>query len=152
MICPYCHSKNIMVVDSRDVDEKTVRRRRACSNCSKRFTTYEKIEMSNIMVIKKEDKREQFDKNKIINGMIKACEKRPVSSERINAMADRIESKIRKNGINEIKSSKIGDMVMLELLKADPVAYIRFASVYRQFDSPAEFTKVIEIFKSKDKK
>ena len=148
MICPYCRSKDIMVVDSRDVDEKSVRRRRACASCGKRFTTYERMESAGVLVVKRDSRREQFDRNKIVGGIARACEKRPVSAEKIDWIADRVELKIRDIGTNEVASGKIGDLVMTELLKVDSVAYIRFASVYKQFDSPSEFVKVISILKS----
>ena len=148
MICPYCRSKDIMVVDSRDVDEKSVRRRRACASCGKRFTTYERMESAGVLVVKRDSRREQFDRNKIVGGIARACEKRPVSAEKIDWIADRVELKIRDMGTNEVASGKIGDLVMTELLKVDSVAYIRFASVYKQFDSPSEFVKVISILKS----
>ncbi len=147
MLCPYCRSSEISVIDSRDVDNSAIRRRRVCEECRKRFTTYERIEAFNFIVIKSDGKREPFDVNKILVGLIKACEKRPVSREQMDRMVERITAKIHNSGSKEIKSSKIGDLVIRELLKADPVAYIRFASVYKQFGSPAEFIKAVSVLR-----
>ncbi len=152
MNCPYCGSSDISVADSRDVDEESIRRRRECAKCKKRFTTYEKTDFGDIMVIKKDNSRQRFDKQKILAGIMTACEKRPVSKEQMDNIVDRVERSIRKSNAGEIRTSKIGDMVIKELLKVDPVAYIRFASVYKQFNSPKEFVNVISIFKGSGKK
>lgn len=133
MQCPYCTHKECKVIDSRHTDSKSIRRRRECESCKKRFTTYEKIETTPIMVIKKDDSREYFDGDKIKYGILKACEKRPVSIEQIEEIVAFIENEVNKNYISEIEAEKIGEMVMEKLKNVDEVAYVRFASVYRQF-------------------
>lgn len=133
MQCPYCTHKECKVIDSRHTDSKSIRRRRECESCKKRFTTYEKIETTPIMVIKKDDSREYFDGDKIKYGILKACEKRPVSIEQIEEIVAFIENEVNKNYISEIEAEKIGEMVMEKLKDVDEVAYVRFASVYRQF-------------------
>ena len=143
MQCPYCNYKESKVIDSRHTDSKSVRRRRECESCRKRFTTYEKIETTPIMVIKKDDSREYFDGEKIKNGILKSCEKRPVSLEQIEAIVAYIENEINKFYISEIETQKIGEMVMDKLKDVDEVAYVRFASVYRQFKDINTF--VIEL-------
>lgn len=120
--------------------------------CKKRFTTYERIGSSNITVIKKDKKRELFDRSKLIIGLAKACEKRPVGREEIERIADKVELRIKAEGDNEVSSKIIGNMAMKELLKLDPVAYIRFASVYNDFGSPEEFIKALSLFKGRDGK
>lgn len=153
MLCPYCLSSNIKVIDSRDVVEvNSIRRRRMCQDCNRRFTTYEKVDLVDITVIKKDGLREPFDRNKILSGIMKACEKRPISRERMEAIADKIERKIRTKGIREITSKQIGEMVIKELFNLDPIAYIRFASVYMQFSSPEEFKRIVSIFNKKGKR
>ncbi len=153
MRCPYCFSTNLSVIDSRGVsEENSVRRRRVCNSCDKRFTTYEKIMLAEIMVIKKDGMREAFDRNKILNGITKACEKRPVKREAIETIGEKIEEKIRAKGVREVKTSRIGEMVIKELYKLDPVAYVRFASVYNQYSSPTEFIKAVSQFHKKAKK
>jgi len=142
-------SENTSVIDTRYVaDENSVRRRRVCNNCHKRFTTYEKVSLSDITVIKKDSTRESFDRGKVLAGIMKACEKRPISREKMEDMANKVEQRIRRTGSKEIRSSRIGDMVMKELLKVDPIAYIRFASVYKNFDSPEDFNEVVKMLKS----
>ena len=133
MLCPYCNYKESKVIDSRHTDSQSIRRRRECESCKKRFTTYEKIELTPIMVIKKDNSREYFDRNKIKNGILKSSEKRPVSIEQIEDIIQYIENDINKCYISEIDSKKIGEMVMDKLKDVDEVAYVRFASVYRQF-------------------
>ena len=133
MQCPYCTHKECKVIDSRHTDSKSIRRRRECESCKKRFTTYEKIETTPIMVIKKDDSREYFDGDKIKYGILKSCEKRPVSIEQIEEIVAFIENEVNKNYISEIEAEKIGEMVMEKLKDVDEVAYVRFASVYRQF-------------------
>jgi transcriptional repressor NrdR len=153
MRCPYCRSKNTEVIDSRDtVSGDGIRRRRQCLSCKKRFTTYERADLAEITVIKRDGTRQTFDRAKVLNGIINACEKRPISRERMDGIADRIEGRIRSSGRREIGSRKIGDMVVRELFRLDPVAYIRFASVYNNFDSPEEFRKAILLFKNKNSK
>ncbi|MHB1829857.1 MAG: transcriptional regulator NrdR [Candidatus Micrarchaeaceae archaeon] len=144
MKCPFCKSSQTEVVDSREVlNGESIRRRRECESCGRRFTTYEKADIADITVIKRNSTREPFDRSKILNGIMKACEKRNVSREMMDAMVDRIERKARSSGAKEIKSRKIGDMVVKELFNTDLVAYIRFASVYNNFDSPDEFRKYV---------
>ena len=133
MQCPYCNYKESKVVDSRHTDRKSIRRRRECESCKKRFTTYEIIETTPIMVVKKDNSREVFDREKIKRGIIKSCEKRPVSIEQIESIISYIENEINKDYISEINTDKIGEMVMDKLKDIDEVSYVRFASVYRQF-------------------
>ena len=134
MNCPFCENEETKVVDTRPTDEgHTIRRRRECINCGKRFTTYEKIENIQLIVVKKDKTREVFDRTKILNGIIRACEKRPVSLKAIERITDNIEKKLHNSLENEITSDKIGELVMEELKNLDDVAYVRFASVYRQF-------------------
>ncbi|CEI73789.1 MULTISPECIES: transcriptional regulator NrdR [Romboutsia] len=133
MQCPYCNYKESKVVDSRHTDRKSIRRRRECESCKKRFTTYEKIEMTPVMVVKKDNNREYFDREKLKNGILKSCEKRPVSVEQIDDIVYYIENEINKLYISEIETGEIGEMVMDRLKEVDEVAYVRFASVYRQF-------------------
>ncbi len=134
MKCRYCLSTESKVVDSRPTEDGTaIRRRRECINCGRRFTTYEKIEEIPIMVIKKDGSREPFDGNKIRSGIVKACEKRPVSSVDIDKLVDDVEREVFNSLEQEIRSENIGEMVMQRLKDLDEVAYVRFASVYRQF-------------------
>lgn len=134
MKCSYCEYEETKVVDTRPTDEgHTIRRRRECISCGKRFTTYEKIENVQLIVVKKDKTRELFDRTKILNGIIKACEKRPVSLKEIERITDNIEKKLQNSMENEITSVQIGELVMEELKNIDDVAYVRFASVYRQF-------------------
>ncbi|NLM51197.1 MAG: transcriptional regulator NrdR [Clostridiaceae bacterium] len=134
MRCPFCGFLESKVIDSRPINEgASIRRRRECMKCEKRFTTYEKVESLPIMVIKKDGVREEFDREKILRGLMKACEKRPVSVEQLEKVIDEIESIISNSLVREIQSSKIGEMVMERLKQIDEVAYVRFASVYRQF-------------------
>ena len=133
MQCPYCSYKESKVVDSRHTDSKSIRRRRECESCKSRFTTYEKIETTPIMVVKKDDSRECFDREKIKYGILKACEKRPVSIQKIDGIVNHIEYEINKNYASEVEAEAIGEMVMEKLKDVDEVSYVRFASVYRQF-------------------
>ena len=140
MRCIYCGSADSKVVDSRStIDTNSIRRRRECLKCGKRWTTYETVESTPILVIKKNGAIQPFDKTKIINGIIKACEKRPVSLVQIENIADEIEKELRDGLYKEIHSIKIGDMVMERLKPLDEVSYIRFASVYRQFKDVTNF-------------
>jgi transcriptional repressor NrdR len=132
MKCPHCGYTDSKVLDSRDVDDG-VRRRRQCLSCDSRFTTYERIQKSGLFVIKKDKRRELFDKGKLLNGIRKAFEKRPVAANAINKVADDIENELYKQGKQEVSSTVIGDLVMGHLKKIDQIAYIRFASVYRDF-------------------
>ncbi len=153
MKCPFCANSNTEVVDSREVMEGNgIRRRRECESCGKRFTTYEKVDLEGIAVIKRDGTRQPFDKSKILGGIMKASEKRNISRESMDAIVDKIEMKLRHSGIKEINSRKIGDMVVKELFNVDPVAYIRFASVYYNFDSPEEFRKYVLMLKKSPKR
>lgn len=151
MKCPYCGYQESKVVDSRPTDEgATIRRRRECINCKERFTTYEKIEETPVVVVKKDGNRQTFDRNKIINGMIKSCEKRPVSIVDIEKSADSIERHVLNSMKKEVTSEELGILVMKELKELDEVAYVRFASVYRQFkDVQSFFNELEEIMKQK---
>ncbi len=134
MRCLFCGHTESKVIDSRSTDEgTTIRRRRECLECGKRFTTYEKIESIPIIVVKKDGTRESFDREKIINGILRACEKRPVSLDQAESIVDEIEAKLYNLLEREVSSEKIGEMVMERLQKLDDIAYVRFASVYRQF-------------------
>lgn len=134
MKCPFCDYEEAKVVDSRPTDEgHAIRRRRECIKCKNRFTTYEKVEEIPLVVVKKDGNRESYNRNKIFNGIIKACEKRPVPIEMMETVIDRIEKKLHNSMEKEISSNVIGQMVMEELKELDEVAYVRFASVYRQF-------------------
>lgn len=144
MHCLKCGCEESKVVDSRMVEESnSIRRRRECLECKNRFTTYERIEYTPIMVIKKNGVRQQFDRAKIISGMLRSCEKRPVSAQTIEKAADEIEAELNNMMIKEIDSTKIGDMVIEKLKALDEIAYVRFASVYRQFKDINEFKKEI---------
>jgi transcriptional repressor NrdR len=134
MRCPFCEFEETKVIDTRPTEEgQTIRRRRECIKCGKRFTTYEKIENIQMMVVKKDKTREVFDRTKILNGIIKACQKRPVALIEIERIVDNIEKKLQNTMENEITTDHIGELVMEELKILDDVAYVRFASVYRQF-------------------
>ena len=134
MRCPFCHHQESKVVDSRSSEEGVaIRRRRECLACERRFTTYERIEEEPLIIIKKDRRREPFDREKIINGLRKACEKRPLSFETFESIADEVEQEIRKRNENETPSAVIGELIMERLKDIDEVAYVRFASVYRQF-------------------
>jgi transcriptional repressor NrdR len=149
MQCPYCAKEQNKVIDTRESDE-TIRRRRQCLNCGKRFTTYERIAQTGLMVIKQDSRREAFDRQKLMSGVVKACAKRPVPMEAIEALVDEIEMELHAQGKSEVDSQKIGQMLMERLRVLDDVAYVRFASVYRRFadlDSLA-----IEIQRLKEKK
>ena len=144
MNCPYCNNIETKVTDSRDTGNYSIRRRRECLKCNKRFTTYEHIEMAPIYVIKKDGQKEKFERTKIKKGIEKALEKRPISHEQIEEMLDTIEEKIRRCGKEEIESKIIGEYVMDALKKTDHVAYIRFASVYRSFTDVTSFEKEVK--------
>lgn len=140
MRCPYCDYFESKVVDSRPTDEgQAIRRRRECINCAKRFTTYEKIEEIPLIVVKKDGNRQTYDRNKILNGIIKACEKRPVSMNDIEKILEDIEKILYNSLEKEITSVEIGEMIMNKLKETDEVAYVRFASVYRQFKDVKSF-------------
>lgn len=143
MRCPFCDCEETRVIDSRDTIESATRRRRECITCSKRFTTYERVELAPLVVVKKGGTREPFDHEKILRGVIRACEKRPVSRAAIDALVQQVEVKIREIG-SEVSSTKIGEVVMLALKKLDKVAYIRFASVYMEFADLGVFEKEVK--------
>jgi len=142
MLCVKCHKNQTYVIDSRE-EEDSIRRRRQCPNCGLRFTTYERIEATNLRVIKKNGIREVFERDKVLHGMLKSCEKRNIAQETIEQAVTRIESILSEKGEKEISSSIIGELVMKELKKIDKVAYIRFASVYRDFTDVESFEKEI---------
>lgn len=145
MKCPFCSYKSSKVINSRSIDEGTsIRRRRLCKRCKRRFTTYERIEPLNLLVIKRDGTREFYDRNKILTGVLKACEKRPISREEVENLINRVEEKIKKLKVNEISSIKIGELVIRFLKKLDKVAYIRFASVYKYFKDVKDFQKEIK--------
>jgi transcriptional repressor NrdR len=149
MKCIYCGYDDSKVIDSRStVETNSIRRRRECLNCSKRWTTYETVESTPILVIKKNGSIQPFDKSKIINGIIKACEKRPVSLAEIENIAEEIEKELKDDMVKEIRSIKIGDLVMERLKPLDDVAYVRFASVYRQFTDISNFINFLSEFKN----
>ena len=134
MKCPFCNQDDTRVVDSRPVDDNSsIRRRRMCDACGKRFTTYEKVETIPLIVIKKDQNREQYDRRKIENGVIRACYKRPISAQQITKVVDQIEYQVFGREEREVSSEVIGELVMDQLKDLDPVAYVRFASVYREF-------------------
>jgi transcriptional repressor NrdR len=140
MKCPFCGDLEDKVIDSRiSKDGYSIRRRRECISCKKRFTTHEKIEETLPSIIKKDGRRELFDRDKILVGMKKACQKRPISTDAIEAAVDKIEREIQERGLKEIKSAEIGERIMQELHALDEVAYVRFASVYRSFKDISEF-------------
>ena len=145
MRCPFCKKDNDKVIDSRSANAgATVRRRRKCLACHKRFTTYEKVEEITLYVIKKDGRRDVFDREKIKKGLLTACKKRPVSLQMIEDVVNRIEIELYEKYDREVKSTKIGDLVMRELKAVDHVAYVRFASVYRDFKEVSEFMREVK--------
>jgi len=146
MKCPYCGHKDDKVLDSRSIREgEGIRRRRECLACGRRFTTYEQIEEMRLMVVKKDERREPFDRSKILKGMVTACEKRPVSVAQLEAAVDEIERALYNRGDKEVRSAEIGDMVIEKLRRLDRVAYVRFASVYRQFEDVTQFKELVDV-------
>ncbi len=145
MKCPFCSYEDTKVIDSRSQEDNSViRRRRLCEKCGKRFTTYERIDTIPLTVIKKDNTREQFDKTKLLNGIMKSCYKRPVSVHQMELLVENIENAITNSERKEIESQKIGDMVIEELKNLDEVSYVRFASVYRQFKDINTFREALE--------
>ena len=145
MKCPFCGCEDSRVIDSRSVEEgASIRRRRECPRCGRRFTTYEKYEQIPLLVIKRDGRREMFDSKKILAGLLRAFEKRPFTYEQIQSLTAQIENEIRASGENEVKSTKIGEVVMAHLEKIDQIAYVRFASVYRQFADVNSFMQEIQ--------
>ena len=145
MRCPFCGYSESRVIDSRPAEEgATIRRRRECLSCQKRFTTYEVMERLPLVVIKKDGSRQTFDKMKLVNGMLRACEKRPVSLDSIQAAADEIEQELQNSLDKEVSSERIGELVMLKLKALDDIAYVRFASVYLQFKDIGTFREFMD--------
>ena len=152
MKCPFCGCEDSRVIDSRSVEEgASIRRRRECPRCGRRFTTYEKYEQIPLLVIKRDGRREMFDSKKILAGLLRAFEKRPFTYEQIQSLTNQIENEIRASGENEVKSTKIGEVVMARLEKIDQIAYVRFASVYRQFADVNSFMQEIQNMLDKGK-
>ena len=153
MRCPFCGHKEDKVVDSRaTAEESAIRRRRECLKCGKRFTTYEYVEEVSLLVIKKDGRREAFDRKKVLAGIIRACEKRPVSVEKMEDVVTQVERAIQKKSDREVQASRIGELVMEKLKLIDDVAYVRFASVYRQFKDVGQFMVELRDILGKDKK
>jgi len=153
MKCPYCANLEDKVVDSRLAAEGTsIRRRRECLKCERRFTTYEHIEEIPLMVVKKDSRREPFERKKILAGLVKASEKRPISMERLEQLVDEIELTLQRNYEKEVNSKEIGELVMKMLQGLDEIAYVRFASVYRQFKDVGQFMKELRGLLDKEKK
>ena len=150
MKCPYCGYNETQVIDTRETENLEVtRRRRECAKCSKRFTTYERVEEADIIVVKKDGRRERFERQKLLNGILKACEKRPISLEKIEKLVDEIESDLRKRDSVEVESKVIGELAIKKLKNLDKVAYIRFASVYREFKDLDMFEEELEKLQKK---
>ncbi len=149
MKCPYCGHKDDKVLDSRSIrDDEGIRRRRECIECGRRFTTYEQIEEMRLTVIKKDQSRVAFDRAKVLKGMTAACQKRPVSIDQLESAADEIERALCNRGDKEVSSSEVGDMVIQKLKQLDQVAYVRFASVYRQFEDVTQFKELVDVLDS----
>ena len=145
MKCPFCNQEATRVIDSRPADDNSsIRRRRLCDECGKRFTTYEKVETIPLIVIKKDNNRETYDRAKIEAGVLRACHKRPIPAKDINALVDKVELEIFNREEREIPSKLIGEMIMTKLKDLDSVAYVRFASVYRKFSRVSDFKKIID--------
>jgi transcriptional repressor NrdR len=153
MKCPSCQYNGTRVLDSRPVDEsRSIRRRRECESCGYRFTTFEKVEEIPLIVVKKEGTREEFSRDKILRGLIKACEKRPVPLKELEDITNFVEKELRNQGVSEVKSEAIGEMVMDKLAEVDEVAYVRFASVYRQFKDINVFIDELKDLINKERK
>lgn len=153
MICPFCAHETTKVVDKREGDlGKITRRRRECQKCGRRFTTFERVETLDLLIVKKDGKREIFDRSKLRSGIIKSCEKREISAESIERVVDEVESELRKSGTSEVSSKAVGELVAKKLKKLDKVAYIRFASVYREFADIADFEKELSKLSNKFKR
>jgi transcriptional repressor NrdR len=144
MKCPYCGSENIKTLETRDSPDNVARRRKECLECGRRFTTYEYVETVELMVRKKDGRLERFDLNKIVRGLQKACEKRPVTMEQIRELAEHVRQDLTMGGKEEVSSQEIGDLVVKYLKKLDHVAYVRFASVYKSFEEPEDFQKLLK--------
>jgi len=145
MKCPYCTNVEDKVVDSRlSAEGNSIRRRRECLKCEKRFTTYEHIEETPLMVVKKDGRRQPFERKRLLAGLMKACEKRPISMEQLEGLVDKIESALQRNNDKEVRSKEIGELAMKMLQDLDEIAYVRFASVYRQFRDVGQFMKALK--------
>jgi transcriptional repressor NrdR len=142
--CPYCGSDGVRTLETRDSQNNTIRRRKECLNCGKRFTTYEYIETVELMVRKTDGRIERFDVNKTVRGLQKACEKRPVTMKQIRNLAERVRQDLMMRGKGEISSQEIGDLVTKYLKKLDRISYIRFASVYKRFEEPEDFRRILK--------
>ncbi len=149
MRCPYCTNSSIKVLDKRMNTDGIIRRRRECLKCNKRFTTHERIETMPLKVVKKSGDKEHFNKDKILKGLLRACEKRPVTSEQIDSMLTEIEAELRSNDTPEIHSQVIGELIMEKLIQLDKVAYVRFASVYKDFTDIQSFEDMIKNIKKR---
>ena len=153
MKCPFCNHLHTGVIESRTMENsQVIRRRRYCKKCNKRFTTHERIELMPLVVIKKDERREPFNRDKIKRGILRACEKRPISMSQVEQIVDEIEEKLKQSSGNEIKTQIIGQMVINRLKRLDEVAYVRFASVYRHFEDVGSFLKEIDRIKGSKKK
>jgi transcriptional repressor NrdR len=153
MKCPFCSYKEDKVVDSRATSEESaIRRRRECLKCGKRFTTYEYVEEVSLMVVKKDGRHEPFDRKKVLGGIIRACEKRPISIEKMEDIATQIERAIQKKSDRQVPANRIGELIMDKLKNLDHVAYVRFASVYRQFKDVEQFMEELKDIIKKDKR
>lgn len=152
MRCSNCHNKSTKVLDSRPIEEgQSIRRRRECERCGFRFTTFERIEEVPLIVVKKDGARQEFSREKLIRGLIKACEKRPVPMDKVEEIAFNVEKALRSDGVSEVDSKEIGEMVMEQLSEVDEVAYVRFASVYRQFKDISVFLDELKDLINTDK-
>ena len=150
MKCPYCNFEETQVIDTRETENlEATRRRRECMKCNKRFTTYERVEEADIIVVKKNGKRERFQRQKVLNGIIEACEKREIPIEKIDELVDEVESDLRKRDSVEVESKVIGEIVMKKLKSLDKVAYIRFASVYLEFEDLTRFEEELDKLQKK---
>ena len=153
MKCPFCGSEDTQVVDTRaNLETNTTRRRRKCLNCEKRFTTYERVDLKMPRLVKKDGSRSDFDREKLTGSMMLALRKRPVATDEVEAAADRVTERLRSLGEREVPTSRVGDFVMRELAKLDKIAYIRFASVYRRFETPDDFREAVQEVKASRKR
>jgi transcriptional repressor NrdR len=148
MKCPYCGSENLKTLETRDSPDNTARRRKECADCGKRFTSYEYVETVELMVKKKDGRLERFDLNKLTRGLQKACEKRPVTMDQIRELAEHVRQDLMMSGKEEVSSREVGDLVMKCLRKLDRISYVRFASVYRSFEEPEDFQRVLKEVKA----
>ena len=153
MKCPFCASEDTQVVDTRaNLEANTVRRRRKCLKCEKRFTTYERVDLKMPRLVKKDGSRTDFDRDKLLGSMMLALRKRPVATDEVDSAVDRVIERLRSLGEREISTNRVGDFVMRELAKLDKIAYIRFASVYRNFETPEEFREAVQEVKATKKR